>query len=200
MADVFLNDLKMTAFFCTFCFDPLKAAEQMEQIGLPNIVPPELADDPEVARFRDGQEDARVIVRALAGVTFARTGVDLAGRTFTFKHAHEAPFVNKCHDSYACVYRGAVENLGRKATVYFTGQILFRPPMGIDSWAGTMLHEVSHLAAGTVDTWYGCVPALGLAVSPVHAVRNADNYTFFAESVSITCASRGNGGNRSRPR
>jgi len=55
-------------------------------------------------------------------------------------------------------------------------------PVGTDSQAGTIVHEVSHLVAGTQDYAYG-QNALQLATTnPGKAIQNADNYEYYAES------------------
>lgn len=61
----------------------------------------------------------------------------------------------------------------------------FRAAMeGFDSRWGTLLHEASHLAAGTGDHAYGQEAALILAkADPARAAENADNYEYFAESL-----------------
>lgn len=56
-------------------------------------------------------------------------------------------------------------------------------PSGTDSKAGTIVHEHSHSNANTDDLAYGKSAARALAAAtPAKAVRNADNYEYFAES------------------
>ena len=59
------------------------------------------------------------------------------------------------------------------------------PSLGIDSKAGTLVHETSHftVVAGTQDYAYGTTAAKNLAISnPDRAVMNADNHEYFAET------------------
>ncbi len=58
------------------------------------------------------------------------------------------------------------------------------PALGVDSKAGTLVHEMSHfyVTASTDDYVYGQAAALNLAAtSPDKAVDNADNHEYFAE-------------------
>lgn len=58
------------------------------------------------------------------------------------------------------------------------------PALGIDSQAGTLVHEMSHfyVTASTDDYVYGQTNALNLAATePDKAVDNADNHEYFAE-------------------
>lgn len=55
---------------------------------------------------------------------------------------------------------------------------------GFDSRPGVILHEVSHLAAGTLDIAYGRTAALALArKQPDRAAINADNLEYFVETL-----------------
>jgi peptidyl-Lys metalloendopeptidase len=57
------------------------------------------------------------------------------------------------------------------------------PATGMESKAGTVLHEHSHATAGTDDIRYGEGTCRQLAIDdPNRAVRNAANYAYFAES------------------
>jgi len=58
--------------------------------------------------------------------------------------------------------------------------------LGVDSKAGTIVHEVSHFldVAGTGDYAYGHLMAQDLAkATPEYAVTNADSYEYFAENT-----------------
>ncbi len=56
------------------------------------------------------------------------------------------------------------------------------PLIGEDSQAGTIVHEVSHLVAGTHDYAYGAVNCAALASNhPEKAIKNADSYEYFVE-------------------
>ncbi len=56
---------------------------------------------------------------------------------------------------------------------------------GFDSRPGTVVHEMSHLAAGTSDIAYGVAGARRLAGAKegVDAARNADNFEYFIEAL-----------------
>lgn len=63
----------------------------------------------------------------------------------------------------------------------------FKSPLqyGFDSQVGSLVHELSHNAARTLDHAYGQVNARKLAVEePKKALRNADSYQFFFESLN----------------
>ncbi|KAF7311762.1 Peptidyl-Lys metalloendopeptidase [Mycena indigotica] len=56
-------------------------------------------------------------------------------------------------------------------------------PKGSNSQAGVLVHEASHMIAGTQDFVSGKNAAQGLAIrDPNTAIQNADNYEFFAEN------------------
>ena len=59
------------------------------------------------------------------------------------------------------------------------------PSLGIDSKAGTLVHEMSHfnVVAGTSDYAYGTSACQSLASSnPSRAINNADSHEYFAET------------------
>lgn len=62
----------------------------------------------------------------------------------------------------------------------------FRASMtGFDSRWGILVHEVSHLVAGTRDHAYGRRASMALAQSdPARAAENADNYEYFVETLA----------------
>jgi hypothetical protein len=65
--------------------------------------------------------------------------------------------------------------------IWLCGSFWTAPPVGTDSKAGTVLHEHSHSDANTDDLAYGQTNARALATSqPDNAVRNADNYEYYA--------------------
>ena len=75
----------------------------------------------------------------------------------------------------------AIANLTRRSVMlcplFFNAQ-----NEGADSRPGVMVHEMSHLAAGTGDMAYGRSAALALArKEPDRAALNADNYEYFVE-------------------
>ncbi len=58
------------------------------------------------------------------------------------------------------------------------------PMGGLDSKAGTLLHEVTHDITGTFDYTYGEANCEALAaINPFKAVHNAANYRYFAETA-----------------
>lgn len=62
---------------------------------------------------------------------------------------------------------------------------------GADSRPGIMVHEMSHLAAGTGDMAYGRNAAMALArKEPDRAALNADNYEYFVEFLPESAAAR----------
>lgn len=69
--------------------------------------------------------------------------------------------------------------------VYLCNAFWSAPMTGIDSKAGTLVHETSHftVVAGTQDYAYGTSACQSLAISnPDRAVNNADNHEYFAET------------------
>jgi peptidyl-Lys metalloendopeptidase len=79
---------------------------------------------------------------------------------------------------YAYVYPG------NPYEIYVCYYFFRAPNMGRDSAAGTLVHEMSHfnVVAGTDDYVYGAAGAQNLAATnPRLAIKNADNYEYFAE-------------------
>lgn len=63
------------------------------------------------------------------------------------------------------------------------------PPLGMDSQADTLVHEVSHfyVVAGTSDYTYGAPSCKHLALTdPAKAIANADSYGYFADTFTPT--------------
>jgi peptidyl-Lys metalloendopeptidase len=93
-------------------------------------------------------------------------------KTFTF-HCD-------CTDSaYAYVYSNQPYN------VHLCNAFWNAPNLGIDSKAGTLVHEASHfnVVAGTSDYAYGTSACQRLATSnPKKAINNADSHEYFAET------------------
>ncbi|MFT7835506.1 M35 family metallopeptidase [Saccharothrix sp. BKS2] len=100
-------------------------------------------------------------------------------RYFTQETITYTPHGEGCRDDYY-------------AYTYFDAKAVWLCPVfwriemtGLDSKAGTVVHELSHAAAHTEDHVYGTEAALRLAEEePGKAVRNADNYEYFAETTS----------------
>lgn len=76
---------------------------------------------------------------------------------------------------YAYTYKGARE-------IWLCDAFWSAPATGINSKAGTMVHEASHAVARTDDHEYGEDDCKKLARNdPDRAINNADNYEYFAE-------------------
>ena len=79
----------------------------------------------------------------------------------------------------------------REFVVTVCGAFWRAPVTGIDSRAGTLVHEMSHFSslgaannASQFPEVYGTSAALNLAVNnPLHAVNNAENYNYYAENT-----------------
>ncbi|MFE1792117.1 hemopexin repeat-containing protein [Streptomyces sp. NPDC059525] len=70
-------------------------------------------------------------------------------------------------------------------TVYLCQPFFGAPATGPNSQFGTLIHEWSHAVADTSDIVYGQTKARDLAdTAPDSAIRNADNYEFFVETLS----------------
>lgn len=80
---------------------------------------------------------------------------------------------------YAYVYPNQPYNI-------YLCKVFWTAPMdGTDSKGGTLIHEMSHFSvvAGTNDYVYGQAGARNLAITnPDNAIKNADNYEYFAEN------------------
>ncbi len=85
-----------------------------------------------------------------------------------------------CTDSaYAYVYTN------QPYKIHLCNAFWTAPNLGIDSKAGTLVHEMSHftVVAGTSDYAYGTSACQRLASSnPKKAINNADNHEYFAET------------------
>nr|Q9Y7F7.1 RecName: Full=Peptidyl-Lys metalloendopeptidase; Short=MEP; AltName: Full=AmMEP; Flags: Precursor [Armillaria mellea]CAB42792.1 metalloendopeptidase (AMMEP) [Armillaria mellea] len=82
-------------------------------------------------------------------------------------------------DVYAYVYPSQF------GTIYLCGAFWQTTTTGTDSRGGTLIHESSHftIICGTQDYAYGQSAAKSLASSnPSEAIKNADNYEYFAEN------------------
>ena len=70
--------------------------------------------------------------------------------------------------------------------MYLCNAFWSAPSLGIDSKAGTLVHEMSHftVVAGTSDYAYGTSACQRLAsTNPKKAVNNADSHEYFAENT-----------------
>lgn len=89
-------------------------------------------------------------------------------------------FYCDCNDSaYAYVYSN------QPYKIHLCNAFWNAPNLGIDSKAGTLVHEMSHfnVVAGTSDYAYGTSACQRLAsTNPKKAVNNADSHEYFAET------------------
>lgn len=80
-------------------------------------------------------------------------------------------------DTYAYTTLGSLR-------IYLCTGFWNAPAEGDESKAGTMVHEHSHATSRTDDYEYGKRDCMTLARNnPVKAIRNADSYEYFAESI-----------------
>jgi len=110
---------------------------------------------------------------ATAGNHYVNLYNAFAGKTFTF--------YCDCTDgdTFAYVYAN------QPYKVHLCGAFWSAPSLGIDSKAGTVVHETSHfnVVAGTRDYAYGQSSCRSLATSrPDYAIFNADSHEYFAET------------------
>jgi Lysine-specific metallo-endopeptidase len=56
-----------------------------------------------------------------------------------------------------------------------------QPNTGLDSRAGIIIHEFTHITDNTEDHAYGCAAARNGALAPPYQRYNADNYEYMAE-------------------
>lgn len=97
-----------------------------------------------------------------------------------------------CGTAEACGNRPvfAIANLTRR-TVMLCPMFFQARNEGADSRPGVIVHEMTHLAAGTGDMAYGRSAALALArKEPDRAALNADNYEYFVEFLPERTAAR----------
>jgi hypothetical protein len=97
-----------------------------------------------------------------------------------------------CGTAEACGNRPvfAIANLTRR-TVMLCPMFFQARNEGADSRPGVIMHEMTHLAAGTGDMAYGRSAALALArKEPDRAALNADNYEYFVEFLPDRTAAR----------
>jgi len=95
-----------------------------------------------------------------------------SNQTFTF-------FCDCTDSSYAYVFAN------RPYEVHLCNAFWNAPALGIDSKAGTLVHETSHftVVAGTQDYAYGTAACQNLAnKNPKKAISNADSHEYFAET------------------
>lgn len=71
--------------------------------------------------------------------------------------------------------------------VHLGGSFFGKKKLGINSQAGTVVHEFTHTFAGTKDHAYDPAPcralAAGVPADRLKALTNADNYQYFVETV-----------------
>lgn len=87
---------------------------------------------------------------------------------------------------YAYVYVGGPNE------VFLCGLFFSSSTTGYYSQATTLIHELSHEAAGTDDNAYGTTNCQNLATNdPASAIDNADNYAFFMEDYRLATTDGG---------
>jgi peptidyl-Lys metalloendopeptidase len=109
------------------------------------------------------------------------TAMDIYANIYTVFHDYTVEFHCDCdeEDTYAYVYPDA------PFEIYLCPLFWESVTVGVDSQAGTLIHETSHfdIVAGTDDYVYGQSACKRLASrDPNRAVFNADNYEYFAET------------------
>jgi peptidyl-Lys metalloendopeptidase len=111
---------------------------------------------------------------------FLKIDAALVGETITFDCGCNEPY-------YAYVYPT------QPYDIYICNAFWSAPPIGTDSQAGTIVHEISHFnaVAGTDDHVYGQANCRDLADNSANlAIENADSHEYFAEnnpSVPMNC-------------
>lgn len=121
-------------------------------------------------------------VRTWFGTTApAKIRIRLAQTLERLRPARHAPWF--CGSPESCGNRPifAIANLTR-GTINLCPMFFNARNEGGDSRPGVLVHETSHLAAGTTDIVYGQAAARALALKqPERAAVNADNYEYFVE-------------------
>ncbi len=118
-----------------------------------------------------------------ARATHVKTGLDTVQKCLEkdeviFKEWDD-PDKSEYDDVYAYVYSGQKEN-----NIYLGGAFWVAETMGIDSRAGTIIHELTHHLHNTEDHHYGSSDSQTSAKkTPAKATTNADNYEHFSESA-----------------
>lgn len=108
-----------------------------------------------------------------------------------------APLQIECNSKVECERGQFAYSDGGGTLAGFCDAFFAMPEEGIDSRFGTVVHELSHLVAGTDDYVYGVEDAQDLAArSPRKAANNADNYEYFVESGQAEWPDRAVGWNR----
>lgn len=109
------------------------------------------------------------------------TVMTIYANVFTVANDYTVTFHCDCdeEDTYAYVYSDEPFH------IHLCGLFWESPTIGVDSQAGTLIHETSHfdVVAGTDDYVYGQSACKRLASrDPNRAVFNADSYEYFAET------------------
>ncbi|KAI3395974.1 hypothetical protein diail_613 [Diaporthe ilicicola] len=126
--------------------------------------------------------------------TAATTRSNVAARFRSF--ASEASSTTSGSSSYSCVdFLGVCTSntiayaqpaTGRMASCPIFWQLrAVSTGCGQQSQASTVLHEFSHILAGTNDYAYGYGPST--ALSAARAYANADNYALYADAIAAGC-------------
>lgn len=95
---------------------------------------------------------------------FCGVGMNVGGHVFTPCAAHEIA---------ASMYQ--------VMALQVCGPFFARNTIGLDSRAGTIIHEFTHITDNTEDHAYGCQNARNGALAPPYQRYNADNYEYMSE-------------------
>jgi hypothetical protein len=94
-------------------------------------------------------------------------------------------FTIACDTDYCVQHQPFAYTMRSDATVGFCATFFRAALTGEDSRVGTVVHEISHLAAHTQDHAYGRRNAAALAAkTPDQAADNADNFEYFVETIA----------------
>jgi peptidyl-Lys metalloendopeptidase len=94
-------------------------------------------------------------------------------------------FTIACNTDYCAQRQPYAYTVSSEALVGFCDTFFRAALTGEDSRVGTVVHEISHLAAHTQDHAYGRRNAAALATkTPDRAADNADNFEYFIETLA----------------
>ena len=97
--------------------------------------------------------------------------------------------------TYTYVFKDPNCEPGDYAFVFIGGTMIFLCDLyddqveisGVNTKLCTVVHELTHLVSNTDDIDYGTTSSLNLAKNrPNDAIRNADNYCYFTESINVS--------------
>ena len=120
------------------------------------------------------------------GQSYARYSGTVKGNYLDVKSAMETHTYTLYFHGWDCE-EGDYVTTARFCISAISCDLYFSAPItGMDSKADTIVHEMTHTVAYTEDYEYGIKDCLKLAArNPSRAVKNADNYAYFAEAAQI---------------